>query len=113
METSHKYPAMWIVVMTLDSHNFCSVYPILIKINFSESLEKSLQNDILNIEIAHFWQFHPSIVHGFLPKMGQNITINFITPFKRTHFKLLKKQKIFEIRSSKLELRRFFKFSLV
>lgn len=44
------------------------------------------------------------IVHGILPKLGRNMTVDFNTPSETAYFKLSEKHKINKIEQSKLKL---------
>ena len=70
----------------MDSNTYCTTWKPI-----KNSTRWYVQ--LIIFETAQFWQFHPLIIHGFLPKMGPKLTWNFSWPIWRVYFKFTKKQK--------------------
>ena len=86
--------------MSFNSHNLSTVDPMSKTLGFSESLEKFVSNDvfqskILSRPILSFSGLGPwAIIHGTA----------LLVPFERSLSKLSEKPKIFDFRSTELNL---------
>ncbi len=98
--------------MSFNSHYLSTVDPMSKTLGFSESLEKFISNDVFQSEISSrpnlsFSGLGPwAIIHG-TAKL-ENIFISRIStlmvPFERSLSKLSEKPKIFDFRSTELNL---------